>query len=121
LNSDRPGPYILSAHGVELARPKPAAGARPKAKQTKVFWFFFSKKNRRNKDFFLKKEAKTFICFGFAAGGGRPCRRQSPLCFLIVNEHDGTRRPCIGLTLRGLCGRTLKGWGQPTFVWLKGH
>jgi len=25
----------------------------------KVFWFFFSKKNRKH--FFLKKEAKTFI------------------------------------------------------------
>ncbi len=28
------------------------------AKRIKVFWFFFSKKNKR---FFLKKEAKTFI------------------------------------------------------------
>jgi len=27
----------------------------------KVFWFFFSKKNKR---FFLKKEAKTFAPFG---------------------------------------------------------
>jgi len=27
-------------------------------KLTKVFWFFFSKKN---KNFFLKKEAKTFV------------------------------------------------------------
>jgi hypothetical protein len=43
----------------------PRSGAEPLKsaqrqgpKRIKVFWFFFSKKN---KDFFLKKEAKTFI------------------------------------------------------------
>jgi hypothetical protein len=34
--------------------------ARP-LHRMKVFWFFFSKKNRKR--FFLKKEAKTFIPF----------------------------------------------------------
>ena len=42
------------------------AGPTPRAvwrgtKRIKVFWFFFSKKN---KHFFLKKEAKTFYPFG---------------------------------------------------------
>jgi hypothetical protein len=81
----------------------------------------FSKKNRKNKAFFSKKEAKTFVCFGFAAGGARPRVTQSPIWLLILDEHEGRRRAHIGLTLRGLCGRTLNGWGQPTFVWLKGH
>jgi hypothetical protein len=40
----------------------PAAVAKP----TKVFWFFFSKKNGKNKHFFLKKEAKTFVCLASA-------------------------------------------------------
>jgi hypothetical protein len=34
-------------------------------KRVKVFWFFFSKKNKR---FFLKKEAKTFYPFCWRAG-----------------------------------------------------
>jgi hypothetical protein len=43
-----------------------AARPQTKAKQTKVFWFFFSKKNRK-KHLFLKKEAKTFVnCTVFA-------------------------------------------------------
>jgi len=37
-----------------------------KAKQTKVFWFIFSKKNRK-KRFFLKEAAKTLVnCRVFA-------------------------------------------------------
>jgi hypothetical protein len=36
---------------------------KPKPNQPKVFWFFFSKKEQERKRFFLKKEAKTFICW----------------------------------------------------------
>ncbi|MEJ0046593.1 MAG: hypothetical protein WDN04_11090 [Rhodospirillales bacterium] len=32
----------------------------PSDEFAKVFWFFFSKKNKK-KNFFLKKEAKTFV------------------------------------------------------------
>jgi hypothetical protein len=45
-----------------------AAAARTEAKETKVFWFFFSKKNSRQKAFFLKKEAKTFGFFASVCG-----------------------------------------------------
>jgi hypothetical protein len=34
------------------------------AKKSRVFWIFLSKKNNKKKAFFLKKEAKTFVCLG---------------------------------------------------------
>jgi hypothetical protein len=52
--------------------PARAPGAQSRnAKQTKVFWFFFSKKNNKNKDFFLKKEAKTFAALARSRRQGR--------------------------------------------------
>ena len=54
-----------------------------------VFWFFFSKKNKR---FFLKKEAKTFIHYSFARTIGSR-GTQGPLAaslgFLEVGGGDG--------------------------------
>ncbi|MEJ0045426.1 MAG: hypothetical protein WDN04_04235 [Rhodospirillales bacterium] len=48
---------------------RPVGGPETKAKLTKVFWLFFSKKNKK-KRFFLKKEAKTFVnCSLFADVG----------------------------------------------------
>jgi hypothetical protein len=44
------------------------SAAKLGARKTKVFWFFFSKKNRKN-FFFEKKKQKTFVCFGSAWGG----------------------------------------------------
>jgi hypothetical protein len=35
----------------------------------KVYWSFFSKKNKKNKHFFLKKEAKTFATLVRGGGG----------------------------------------------------
>jgi len=46
-----------------IAGGRAAPDGRQASTLTKVFWFFFSKKNRKNKDFFLKKEAKTLLCF----------------------------------------------------------
>ena len=51
-----------------LAGQTPRVAPPPVSQQTKrikVFWFFFSKKNKR---FFLKKEAKTFYPFSGGAG-----------------------------------------------------
>jgi hypothetical protein len=42
--------------------PRPAATRTPNSQ--KIFWFFFSKKNKENKRFFLKKVAKTFANCG---------------------------------------------------------
>jgi hypothetical protein len=50
-------PYHSPAPAANRAR---HAAPNSKPKLTKVFWFFFSKKNRL-KHFFLKKEAKTFV------------------------------------------------------------
>ncbi|MEJ0044738.1 MAG: hypothetical protein WDN04_00125 [Rhodospirillales bacterium] len=55
----------MARHSSRTLRPE------TKAKLTKVFWFFFSKKN---KYFFLKKEAKTFVTcslFADASWSGR--------------------------------------------------
>jgi len=46
-----------------IAGRRAAQAGRRAWRLAKVFWFFFSKKNRKNKDFFLKKEAKTLLCF----------------------------------------------------------
>jgi hypothetical protein len=40
--------------------------ATAKANRQTFFGSFFQKRTRKNKDFFLKKEAKTFIRFGAA-------------------------------------------------------
>jgi hypothetical protein len=44
-----------------------ARRCRGASRLAKVFWFFFSKKNERKKSFFLKKEAKTFLCWARAS------------------------------------------------------
>jgi hypothetical protein len=54
---------------------KRAATRTPKAKKTNVFCFFFSKKKKENKDFFLKKEAKTFVFLATNRAGGTAFHR----------------------------------------------
>jgi hypothetical protein len=50
----------LQAQGGLLATRGPAAPSnKPPPKLARVFWFFFFKKEQR---FFLKKDAKTFVC-----------------------------------------------------------
>jgi hypothetical protein len=43
-------------------KPNTRPGRNAQAKQTKVFWFFFSKKNKRKQALLFKKAAKTFFC-----------------------------------------------------------
>jgi hypothetical protein len=62
----------------------------------KVFWFFFSKKNRLHsikvrKRFFLKKEAKTFYPFTVSVKYDRPappalCCRNGKVAMLRTRE-----------------------------------
>jgi hypothetical protein len=66
VTTTRAGPVCAAGSSFGAAKAGPTEQAsitnevtpRPKRQETKVFWFFLSKKNKR---FFLKKEAKTFF------------------------------------------------------------
>jgi hypothetical protein len=44
------------------------AGPTTHRKTAKVFWFFFSKKNKKNQRLLFEKRSKNFFLLGFVAG-----------------------------------------------------